>query len=160
MTTKQKSPRTLASSVRRNQIVKLKLVGVDDLQIAENLNITPSRVKAEYKKALRILNDESNDAVRIIRDTVYQRYENLLRTLYPKVLLEPIDYEALGGVLRIIEGERKLFGIDAEQTQINIDARQQTFTLDETQDYKKELKRRIENYLNKESNVIDEPAKN
>ena len=155
MTTKKKSARTIAASVRRNQIVKLKLVGLDDLQIADNLNITPARVRSEYKKQLQRLNDDSNDAVRTIRDTTHQRYENLLRILYPKVMQDPIDYEALSQILRIIEGERKLFGIDSEQSQIHIDARQQTFTLDETQDYQKELKRRIANYLQGGKEVIE-----
>tara|TARA_R110000824_G_scaffold69201_2_gene178294 strand:+ start:3820 stop:4302 length:483 start_codon:yes stop_codon:yes gene_type:complete len=155
----KKSSKTLAATARRNQIVQLKLYGLNEIQIAENLNITAYRVRTEYKEALAKMNDDTDDAVKVIRDTTHQRYEALLRNLYPKVMKEPIDYNALTNILRIIEGERKLFGLDSEKTEINIDNRQQTFTLDETQDYNQELKRRIANFLENKNNVIESEIK-
>ena len=157
MTKQNKSARTLAATARRNQIVQLKLYGLNDVQIADNLNVTAYRVRKEYKQALQKMNDETSDFVKTIRDTTYQRYETLLTKLYPKVMKSPIDYEALSAILRIIEGERKLFGIDSETNEINIDARQQTFTIDENFDYKKELKKKWANLIS-ESNVIDSEA--
>ena len=120
MTKQNKSARTLAATARRNQIVQLKLYGLNDVQIADNLNVTAYRVRKEYKQALQKMNDETSDFVKTIRDTTYQRYETLLTKLYPKVMKAPIDYEALSAILRIIEGERKLFGIDSETNEINI----------------------------------------
>lgn len=157
MTKQNKSARTLAATARRNQIMQLKLYGLNDVQIADNLNVTAYRVRKEYKQALQKMNDETSDFVKTIRDTTYQRYETLLTKLYPKVMKSPIDYEALSAILRIIEGERKLFGIDSETNEINIDARQQTFTIDENFDYKKELKKKWANLIS-ESNVIDSEA--
>ena len=154
MIKQNKSSRTLAATARRNQIVQLKLYGLNDVQIAENLNVTAYRVRKEYKQALQKMNDETSDFVKTIRDTTHQRYETLLTKLYPKVMKTPIDYEALSAILRIIEGERKLFGIDTETNEINIDARQQTFTIDENFDYKKELKKKWTNLIS-ESNVIN-----
>ena len=154
MIKQNKSSRTLAATARRNQIVQLKLYGLNDVQIAENLNVTAYRVRKEYKQALQKMNDETSDFVKTIRATTHQRYETLLTKLYPKVMKTPIDYEALSAILRIIEGERKLFGIDTETNEINIDARQQTFTIDENFDYKKELKKKWTNLIS-ESNVIN-----
>ena len=58
MIKQNKSSRTLAATARRNQIVQLKLYGLNDVQIAENLNVTAYRVRKEYKQALQKMNDE------------------------------------------------------------------------------------------------------
>ena len=52
----KKSSKTLAATARRNQIVQLKLYGLNEIQIAENLNITAYRVRTEYKEALAKMN--------------------------------------------------------------------------------------------------------
>lgn len=154
MVTKKKSTKQLASNARKNQILKLKLFGLNENQIAENLGLTTYRVRKEFKLALKEMNDETADAVKTVRDTTHHRYEALLAKLYPKVMSEPIDYNALTAILKIIEGQRKLFGIDSEQTDINIDARQQTFTIDENFNYKEELKKKWKNLIS-EDNVVD-----
>ncbi|QDP67982.1 MAG: hypothetical protein Unbinned657contig1001_24 [Prokaryotic dsDNA virus sp.] len=154
MVTKKKSTKQLASNARKNQILKLKLFGLNENQIAENLGLTTYRVRKEFKLALKEMNDETSDAVKTVRDTTHHRYEALLAKLYPKVMSEPIDYNALTAILKIIEGQRKLFGIDSEQTDINIDARQQTFTIDENFNYKEELKKKWKNLIS-EDNVVD-----
>ena len=153
----KKSTKALAAAARTNQIVQLKLYGLNEVQIAESLNLTPYRVKQDFKKALKEMNDETASAVKTIRDTIYHRYENLLAKLYPKITGKDINYDALNAILRIIEGERKLFGIDTEKAEINIDARQQTFTIDENFDYRNELKKKWNNLLS-EDNVVESRA--
>ena len=154
MVTKKKTPKQLASTARKNQILKLKLFGLNENQIAENLGLSVYRVRKAFKLALKEMNDETTDAVKTVRDTTHHRYEGLLAKLYPKVMADPIDYNALSAILKIIEGQRKLFGIDSEQTDINIDARQQTFTIDENFNYKEELKKKWKNLIS-EDNVVD-----
>ena len=86
--------------------------------------------------------------------------------LYPKIMQEQIDYDALNACLKIMEGQRRMVGVDTPNNQINIDNRQQTNNIEvhDTIDYRKEMKKRIESYIeniksgkDKEpSNIIDQ----
>ena len=164
----KKSAKTLAASARKNQIFQLKLLGYNEVQIAENMNLTLYRVRKDFKEALKEVNDETADRVKTIRDTTNMRYENLLRQLYAKIKYkqefvneigqketrEKLDYDAINAILKIIEGQRKLFGIDSGRAEINIDARQQTFTIDENFDYRSEMEKKWNNLL-RDTNVVD-----
>ena len=75
MTKQNKSERTWAATARRNQIVQLKLYSLNDVKIADNLNVTAQIVRKEYKQASQKITDETSDFVKTIRDTKYQRTE-------------------------------------------------------------------------------------
>ncbi len=166
MTTKKQSSKIEAAKVRRAQIVKLKLAGYNDVLIGENLKISPYRVRKEFKSALEKMNDESDNALKTYRNTIFQRYESMYAKLYPKIMQEQIDYDALNACLKIMEGQRRMVGVDTPNNQINIDNRQQTNNIEvhDTIDYRKEMKKRIESYIeniksgkDKEpSNIIDQ----
>ena len=148
MTTKKQSSKVMASKIRQAQIVKLKLAGYNDILIGENLKVSPYRVRKEFKMALDKMNDDSDNALKTYRNTVFQRYESMFRKLYPKIMQEQIDYDALNACLKIMEGQRRMVGVDTPNNQINIDARQQTnIEVTDTLDYRKEMKKRIENYI-------------
>ena len=148
MTTKKQSSKVMASKIRQAQIVKLKLAGYNDILIGENLKVSPYRVRKEFKMALDKMNDDSYNALKTYRNTVFQRYESMFRKLYPKIMQEQIDYDALNACLKIMEGQRRMVGVDTPNNQINIDARQQTnIEVTDTLDYRKEMKKRIENYI-------------
>lgn len=138
----------MASKIRQAQIVKLKLAGYNDILIGENLKVSPYRVRKEFKMALDKMNDDSDNALKTYRNTVFQRYESMFRKLYPKIMQEQIDYDALNACLKIMEGQRRMVGVDTPNNQINIDARQQThIEVTDTLDYRKEMKKRVENYI-------------
>ena len=148
MTTKKQSSKVMASKIRQAQIVKLKLAGYNDILIGENLKVSPYRVRKEFKMALDKMNDDSDNALKTYRNTVFQRYESMFAKLYPKIMQEQIDYDALNACLKIMEGQRRMVGVDTPNNQINIDARQQTnIEVTDTLDYRKEMKKRIENYI-------------
>lgn len=148
MTTKKQSSKVMASKIRQAQIVKLKLAGYNDILIGENLKVSPYRVRKEFKMALDKMNDDSDNALKTYRNTVFQRYESMFRKLYPKIMQEQIDYDALNACLKIMEGQRRMVGVDTPNNQINIDARQQThIEVTDTLDYRKEMKKRVENYI-------------
>jgi DNA-binding CsgD family transcriptional regulator len=148
MTTKKQSSKVMASKIRQAQIVKLKLAGYNDILIGENLKVSPYRVRKEFKMALDKMNDDSDNALKTYRNTVFQRYESMFRKLYPKIMQEQIDYDALNACLKIMEGQRRMVGVDTPNNQINIDARQQThIEVTDNLDYRKEMKKRVENYI-------------
>ena len=177
--TGKKSIKAIAKTENLNKIMQLKLRGYSDTNIANSLNITTYKVAKLYKEALATVNDDSFEKIKTIRDTTHLRYESLLIDLYAKMkkqvekkktikttdengqtinkteyyIEEELNYDSIDKILKIIEAQRKLFGIDSEKTEINIDNRQQTFTIDENFDYRAEMDKKWKNLIS-DDNVI------
>jgi|TARA_R110000824_G_scaffold351725_3_gene538774 hypothetical protein len=177
--TNKKTIKALAKSGNLNKILQLKLRGYSNASIAESMNTTSYKIVKQFKEALETVNDDSSEKIKTIRDTTHLRYESLLVELYGKIKKqvpkkrtitvtengqrinkiehyseEELNYDSIDKILKIIEGQRKLFGIDSEKAEINIDNRQQTFTIDENFDYRAEMDKKWNN-LKSDINVVD-----
>lgn len=178
--TEKKSIKAIAKTENLNKIMQLKLRGYTDTNIANSLNTTTYKVAKLYNEALTTVNNDSFEKLKTVRDTTQLRYESLLVDLYAKLKKEvpkkktisttdengeavnkvqhyteeELNYDSIDKILKIMEAQRKLFGIDSEKAEINIDNRQQTFTIDENFDYRAEMEKKWKNLIS-DDNVIE-----
>lgn len=89
---------------------QLRAAGLTFREIGERLGVDHTWARTLVLKALE---EATYEAADVMRTLVGMRYDRLLATYYPRAVGQNPDQKAADVVLRALQGQRQLFGLDA-----------------------------------------------
>lgn len=104
------SHRMVLAARRENEALDLKLGGKNARQIGEVLGMSPAGARLALVRAVEKLQRQTLDKTEHWRTITNARYERLLESIWTRATNS--DDAAVNLALKIIDGQKKIFGID------------------------------------------------
>lgn len=161
MSTLSKTKEIIEFELRLNAL-EMKKAGCPYAEIADVLEISPSKASALVKKSLTQLYEMEGDFAKEYRELQLLRLEQLLKSVWALATSKVPDYNAIDRALKIIDQQARVSGLTQAITNnvfnfnpVNIDNRE--LTIVEAEERSKKLQTRLE--AMRESLVIDVEVK-
>jgi hypothetical protein len=106
------TPEDFAVTERENQVVALRLRGVQYRAIGAQVGISGQAAHQIVQRVLARKRKETNEIGEEVRDLEIERLDKMLAILSERIEDDPGDYQAMDRVFRIAERRARLLGLD------------------------------------------------